>query len=77
MSQLILVLLTVLLTGCAGMVETTKSAGKSLEASIIEMMSSDGEDESSPPRALEDIVEQVFLTPVWQQKVTEGRGQIF
>ncbi|HAI97425.1 MAG TPA: outer membrane protein assembly factor BamB, partial [Methylococcaceae bacterium] len=77
MSQLILVLLTVLLTGCAGMVETTKSAGKSLEASIIEMMSSDGEDESSPPRALEDIVEQVFLTPVWQQKVTEGKGSDF
>lgn len=77
MSRLILVLLTVLLTGCAGMVETTKSAGKSLEASIIEMMSSDGEDESSPPRALEDIVEQVFLTPVWQQKVTEGKGSDF
>ncbi|MGB1702034.1 MAG: PQQ-binding-like beta-propeller repeat protein, partial [Cycloclasticus sp.] len=77
MSRLILVLLTVLLSGCAGMVETTKSAGRSLEAGIIDMMSSDGEDELSPPRALEDISEQVFLTSVWQQKVTEGKGSEF
>ena len=54
------------LAGCAGMVEKTKSAGKSLESSIIDMMSTSDDDESAPPHALEEIAEQVVLTPVWK-----------
>jgi outer membrane protein assembly factor BamB len=65
------------LAGCAGMVEKTKSAGKSLESSIIDMMSTSDDDESAPPHALEEIAEQVVLTPVWTQKVTEGKGRRF
>lgn len=65
------------LAGCAGMVEKTKSAGKSLESGIIDMMSTSEGDESAPPHALEEIAEQVVLTPVWTQKVTEGKGRRF
>lgn len=74
MIRLSLVVITIALAGCAGMVEKTKSAGKSLESGIIDMMSYADEDESAPPRELGEIAEQVFLEPVWQQKVTEGKG---
>jgi outer membrane protein assembly factor BamB len=72
-----LLILVMTLAGCAGMVEKTKSAGKSLESSIIDMMSTSDDDESAPPHALEEIAEQVVLTPVWTQKVTEGKGRRF
>lgn len=74
MSRLSLVILLLFLTGCAGIVEKTKSAGKSLENGIIDMMSTSEEDESAPPRELAEIVEEVNLTPVWQQKASEGKG---
>ena len=69
MMRVLLVLLTLMLTACASVVETTKSAGKSLEASVIEMMTYSDEDESSPPRALQDIESEVSLSKVWQRKV--------
>ncbi len=74
MSRLSLVILLLFLAGCAGIVEKTKSAGKSLESGIIDMMSTSEEDESAPPRELAEIVEEVSLTPVWQQKASEGKG---
>jgi outer membrane protein assembly factor BamB len=74
MSRLSLVILLLFLAGCAGIVEKTKSAGKSLESGIIDMMSTSEGDESAPPRELAEIVEEVSLTPVWQQKASEGKG---
>ncbi|MDF1828657.1 MAG: outer membrane protein assembly factor BamB [Cycloclasticus pugetii] len=74
MSRLSLVILLLFLAGCAGIVEKTKSAGKSLESGIIDMMSTSEEDESAPPRELAEIVEEVSLTSVWQQKASEGKG---
>lgn len=74
MSRLSLVILLLFLAGCAGIVEKTKSAGKSLESGIIDMMSTSEEDESAPPRELAEIVEEVSLTPIWQQKASEGKG---
>ena len=74
MSRLSLVILLLFLAGCAGIVEKTKSAGKSLENGIIDMMSTSEEDESAPPRELAEIVEEVSLTSVWQQKASEGKG---
>ena len=72
-----LLVLMMTLAGCASMVETTKSAGKSLESSIIEMMSTSDEDETALPHELEEIAEQVTLTPVWQETVTKGQGGRF
>ena len=77
MIRLSFIALILALAGCAGMVEKTKSASKSLESRVIDMMSTSEDDESSPPRELEEIVEKVILTPVWQQKVTEGQGSRF
>ncbi|OUR85557.1 outer membrane protein assembly factor BamB, partial [Cycloclasticus sp. 44_32_T64] len=77
MIRLGLALFVVALVGCAGMAETTKSASKSLESGIIDMMSASNEDESAPPQPLEEIVNEVVLTPVWQEKVTEGKGDQF
>ncbi len=77
MIRLIAVLLALALSGCASMVESTQSAGESLEASIIEMMTHSSEDESSPPRALEEIANEVMLSEVWQRKVIEGQGNRF
>jgi len=74
MIRISLVALMLALAGCTGMVEKTKSASEGLESKIINMMSTSEDDESAPPRALEEIIEQVMLTPVWQQKVTEGKG---
>ena len=74
MSRLSLVILLLFLAGCAGIVEKTKSSGKSLESGIIDMMSTSEEDESAPPRELAEIVEEVSLTSVWQQKASEGKG---
>ncbi len=74
MSRLSLVILLLFLAGCAGIVEKTNSAGKSLESGIIDMMSTSEEDESAPPRELAEIVEEVSLTPVWQQKASESKG---
>ncbi len=69
--------LLVLLSACASVVESTKTAGKSLEKSVIDMMTYDGEDETRPPRALEDIVPELLLDPVWQGDFTEGHGNNF
>ena len=77
MIRLSFIALILALAGCAGMVEKTKSASKSLESRVIDMMSTSEDDESSPPRELEEIVEKVILTPVWKQKVTEGQGSRF
>ncbi len=77
MIRLIAVLLALALSGCASMVKSTQSAGESLEASIIEMMTHSSEDESSPPRALEEIANEVMLSEVWQRKVIEGQGNRF
>ena len=77
MIRLALVLFVVALVGCAGMVESTKSASKSLESNIIDMMSASNEDETAPPKELEEISNEVALTPVWQEKVTEGKGEHF
>ncbi|HIG78489.1 MAG TPA: outer membrane protein assembly factor BamB, partial [Cycloclasticus sp.] len=77
MIRLIAVLLALALSGCASMVKSTQSAGESLEASIIEMMTHSSEDESSPPRALEEITNEVMLSEVWQRKVIEGQGNRF
>jgi outer membrane protein assembly factor BamB len=77
MIRLIAVLLALALSGCASMVKSTQSAGESLEASIIEMMTHSSEDESLPPRALEEITNEVMLSEVWQRKVIEGQGNRF
>jgi outer membrane protein assembly factor BamB len=77
MIRLIAVLLALALSGCASMVKSTQSAGESLEASIIEMMTHSSEDEALPPRALEEITNEVMLSEVWQRKVIEGQGNRF
>jgi|LWDU01.1.fsa_nt_gi outer membrane protein assembly factor BamB len=77
MIRVTIALLTIALSGCAGMVESTKSAGKSLESSIIDMMTYSSEDESAPPRALEEITNEVILSEVWQRKVIGGQGNRF
>ncbi len=77
MKRFLLILLMLALTACASVVETTKSVGKSLEANVIEMMTYSDEDESSPPRALEEINSEVLLTKVWQRKVPSDKAQRF
>ena len=66
--------LIVLLSACASVVESTKATGKSLEKSVIDMMTYDNEDETRPPRALEEIVPELLFNSVWQEAFTEGQG---
>ncbi|PHS73390.1 MAG: outer membrane protein assembly factor BamB [Cycloclasticus sp.] len=77
MIRLSLLLLVLTLSGCAGMVEQTKSAGKSLESSIIDMMTYSGGDDSTPPRELEEINIEVVMTEVWQKNLIKGQGDRF
>ncbi len=77
MKHFLLIVLMLALTACASVVDTTKSVGKSLEASVIEMMTYSDEDESSPPRALEEIKKEVLLTTVWQREVPSDKAQRF
>jgi len=77
MKRFLLIPLMLALTACASVVETTKSVGKSLEANVIEMMTYSDEDESSPPRALQEINSEVLLTKVWQRKVPSDKAQRF
>lgn len=62
------------LTACSGLVESTKSASRSLEASIINTMSASGDDENFVPKPLEELTNTVSLQVRWQTKVTEGLG---
>jgi len=77
MKHFLLIVLMLALIACASVVDTTKSVGKSLEASVIEMMTYSDEDESSPPRALEEIKKEVLLTTVWQREVPSDKAQRF
>jgi len=77
MKRFLLILLALALTACASVVETTKSVGKSLEADIIDMMTYSDEDESSPPRALQEIKHEVLLTKAWQHQVPLDKTQRF
>jgi outer membrane protein assembly factor BamB len=77
MIRLSLLLLAILLSGCAGVVEQTKSAGKSIENNIIEMLDFSGGDGSTPPRELEEISNEVVITEVWKQNLIEGQGDDF
>jgi len=77
MKRFLLILLALALTACASVVETTKSVGKSLEADIIDMMTYSDEDESSPPRALQEIKHEVSLAKVWQHQVPLDKTQRF
>lgn len=77
MIRLTAILLVLALSGCASVVESTKSAGNSLESSLIDMMTYSSPDEASPPRALEEITNEVVLTKVWQRNVIEGQGSHF
>lgn len=66
-----------MLAGCAGMVESTKSVGKSMENSIIEMMTPSAENENAPPKALKEIKHEVQLTKLWRRKVGNGQSDRF
>ncbi|ORU90676.1 MAG: outer membrane protein assembly factor BamB [Cycloclasticus sp. symbiont of Poecilosclerida sp. M] len=66
-----------LLTACAGLVDATKSASKSLEGDAVEMLSFSSEDESRPPKELEDISNEVVLAKLWQEKLSAGQGDRF
>jgi len=77
MSRLILMVLPLMLSACASMVDTTKSVGKSLEADIIDMMSYSEDNESKPPRALQEISAEVSLTTVWRSNLAVAKEQRF
>ncbi|MBL4744043.1 MAG: outer membrane protein assembly factor BamB [Cycloclasticus sp.] len=69
--------LVILMSGCAGIIQSTKSAGKSLESGIIDMMAYSGDDEASPPRELEPIENEVSLNTVWQSNASDTKGDQF
>jgi len=77
MNRLIIALLALMLTACASVVDSTKSVGKSLESSVIDMMSYSDDDDSLPPRVLETINEEVVLTKVWQRKIDSNKNERF
>ncbi|ORU93671.1 MAG: outer membrane protein assembly factor BamB [Cycloclasticus sp. symbiont of Bathymodiolus heckerae] len=77
MIRLSLIFFFLVLSGCAGMVESTKSVGKSMESSIIEMMTYSEEDETALPRELTEITTEVGLTELWRKKVSAGQGDRF
>lgn len=77
MNRLIVALSAVMLTACASVVDSTKSVGKSLESSVIDMMSYSEDDDSLPPRVLEAISEEVVLTKIWQRKLDSNKNERF
>jgi len=77
MIKLTSLLSIILLSGCASMVDSTKSVGKDLESGIIEMMTYSEEDESALPKVLEVIQQEVELTELWRRRVGAGLGERF
>ncbi|PCI71196.1 MAG: outer membrane protein assembly factor BamB [Piscirickettsiaceae bacterium] len=71
------VLLVIFVAGCASVAETTKAAGNSLEKSIIDMMTYSSEDESRPPKLLEEFDPELNIVQVWQDEYSEGQGNSF
>jgi len=69
--------IVVVLSGCASMLDSTKSAGKDLESGIIEMMTYSEEDENIVPKALEDIQHEVVLNELWSRDVGAALGERF
>lgn len=77
MIRVLSVLLVFFVAGCTSVVETTKAAGSSLEKNIIDMMTYDGEDESRPPKPLEEFQPEVNIVQIWQAEYSEGQGNNF
>ena len=77
MIRFAIVLCSLLLAACSGVMESTKSAGKSLESSIIDIMSPYAKDESAPAKPLEEIVPEVTLSKLWQRKVGRAHSEGF
>lgn len=65
------------LTACSSFIETTKSASKSFESSVIDMMDPYGNDELERAKVLEDISNEVVISKVWQNKPSEGQKEKF
>ncbi|MDX2426367.1 MAG: outer membrane protein assembly factor BamB [Cycloclasticus sp.] len=69
--------LTLSLTACSSFIETTKSASKSLESRVINMMSPGGNDGLEAAKPLEAISNEVVITKVWQKKPGKGQQENF
>lgn len=73
MHKFFVVLFAVLfLNGCASVVDATKSAGSSLESSVVDLLSSTPE--GAVANKLLALTEEVTITELWKEDVSEGQG---
>jgi len=70
MARVATFLLILMLCGCSSMSD-------SLRNGVIDLMATTEEDESRPPKELEEITQQVVIDQLWQRNVGAGQGKSF
>lgn len=60
------------LNGCASVVDATKSAGSSIENSVVDLLSSSPE--GAVANELVALTEEVVINELWKEDVSEGQG---